>query len=138
MAQAFAFYTYDEAAGRVVYSAGTVQPKYFNNDDTFAFGFITPGDSWENRWRAGQNGLLGWSSSLSGSGTGAKSLGDELANSDAFAQCHVEKVFRNVCFRVPVDAADRAQVDSMVSSFRTSGFRLKQTFAEAAAYCMGD
>jgi len=138
MAQAFAFYTYDEAAGRVVYSAGTVQPKYFNNDDTFAFGFITPGDSWENRWRAGQNGLLGWSSSLAGSGTGAKSLGDELANSDAFAQCHVEKVFRNVCFRAPVDLADRTQVDSMVSSFRTSGFRLKQAFAEAAAYCKGD
>ena len=138
MAQAFAFYTYDETAGRIVYSAAAVQPKYFNNDDTFAFGFITPNDSWENRWRAGQNALLGWSASLPGSGTGAKSLGDELANSDAFAQCHVQKVFRNVCFRVPVDAADRAQVGAMVNSFRSSGFRLKQVFAEAAAYCMGD
>jgi hypothetical protein len=33
---------------------------------------------------------------------------------------------------------DRAAVNSMVSSFRSSGFRLKQVFAEAAAYCMGD
>jgi hypothetical protein len=138
MAQAFAFYTYDEGTGRIVYSAAQVQPKYFNNDTTFPFGFVTPNDSWENRWRVGQNALLGWSSSLPGNGSGAKSLGDELAGSGAFAQCHVEKVFRNVCFRAPVDAADRAQVTSMVSSFRTSGFRLKQVFAEAAAYCMGD
>jgi hypothetical protein len=138
MAQAFAFYTYDEAAGRIVYTAGAVQPKYFNNDDTFAFGFITPDDSWENRWRAGQNALLGWSASLPGSGSGAKSLGEELAASDAFAQCHVEKVFRNVCFRAPVDNADRTQVAAMVSSFRSGGYRVKQVFAEAAAYCMGD
>jgi hypothetical protein len=143
MAQAFAFYTYDETAGRIVYTAGTVQPKYFNNDDTFPFGFITPNDNWENRWRAGQNALLGWSGSLPGSGSGAKSLGEELAGSDVFAQCHVEKVFRNVCLRAPVDIAggvspDRAAVNSMVSSFRSSGFRLKQVFAEAAAYCMGD
>ena len=143
MAQAFAFYTYDEAAGRIVYTSGTVQPKYFNNDDTFPFGFVTPNENWENRWRAGQNALLGWSQSLPGSGSGAKSLGEELASSDAFAQCHVEKVFRNVCLRAPVDTAgavspDRAAVNSMVSSFRSSGFRLKQVFAEAAAYCMGD
>jgi hypothetical protein len=143
MAQAFAFYTYDETAGRIVYTSGAVQPKYFNNDDTFPFGFITPSENWENRWRAGQNALLGWSGSLPGSGSGAKSLGEELAGSDAFAQCHVEKVFRNVCLRAPVDAAgavspDRAAVNSMVSSFRASGFRLKQVFAEAAAYCKGD
>jgi hypothetical protein len=37
-----------------------------------------------------------------------------------------------------VDSFDRAQVAAMVSSFRTSGFRVKQVFAEAAAYCMGD
>ena len=44
MAQAFAYYTYDEAQGRMVYTGGNVQPKYFNNDTTFAFGFRTPDD----------------------------------------------------------------------------------------------
>ena len=67
MAQAFAYYTFDEAQGRMVYTGGNVQPKYFNNDTTFAFGFRTPDDAWENRWRAGQNSLLGWDSSLPGS-----------------------------------------------------------------------
>ena len=138
MAQAFAFYTYDEAQGRMVYTGGAVQPKYFNNDTTFAFGFRTPDDAWENRWRAGQNALLGWDSGLPGSGQGAKSLGQEFGASDAFATCQVEKVFRTVCLRTPQDAADRSQVASMTSSFRSSGYRLKQAFADAAEYCMGD
>jgi hypothetical protein len=138
MAQAYAFYTYDDVQGRLVYTAGTVQPKYFNNDTTFAPGFVTPDDRWENRWRSGHNALLGWDSSLPGSGSGAKSLGEEFGASDAFATCHVEKVFRTVCLRSPQDAADRSQIGSMMSSFRSSGYRLKQAFADAATYCMGD
>ena len=89
-----------------------MQPKYLINSDNFKPGFVTPNDSWENRWRLpGQNTLLGWSPSLPRcNGAGAKSLGQELANSDAFAQCQVEKVFRTVCFRSPSDAADRTRV----------------------------
>jgi hypothetical protein len=138
MAQAFAYYTYDEAQGRLVYTGGDVQPKYFNNDTTFAFGYRTPDDGWENRWRKGQNALLGWDPSLPGSGNGAKSLGEEFGASDAFAACQVEKVFRAVCLRAPQDAADRSQVASMASAFRAGGYRLKRPFADAAAYCMGD
>jgi hypothetical protein len=138
LAQAFAYYTFDPAQGRIQYTPGVVQPKYFNNDATFQFGFRTPNDNWSNYWRAGQNALLGWDTQLPGSGSGAKSMGQELANSTAFARCQVEKVFRNVCLRSPVDGTDRAQIDSMVSTFRSGGYRLKQVFAESAAYCMGD
>ena len=66
MAQAFAYYDFDngtaDAPGtmRLVYTPGTVQPKYFNNNTNFAPGFVTPDDHWENRWRKGQNSLLGW------------------------------------------------------------------------------
>jgi hypothetical protein len=137
MAQAFAYYTYDDTQGRLIYTAGSVQPKYSINADTFKHGFVTPDDSWENRWRGGQNALLGWDQALPGSGNGAKTLGQELGNSDAFAACQVEKVFRTVCLRSPVDTADRSQIGSMVSSFRASGYRLKQAFADAATYCMG-
>jgi hypothetical protein len=138
MAQAFAYYTYDDTQGRMVYTGGAVQPKYFNNDTTFAFGFRTPDDQWENRWRQGHNALLGWDPSLPGSGSGAKSLGEEFGASDAFASCQVEKVFRTVCLRPPENAADRNQVGAMTSAFRASGYRLKQVFADAATYCMGD
>jgi len=137
MAQAFAYYTFDDAQGRMVYTGGSVQEKYFHNDTTFAFGFRTPDDAWENRWRKGHNALLGWDPALPGTGNGAKSLGEEFAASDAFATCQVEKVFRTVCLRNPQDQADRDEVQSMAGSFRASGYRLKQAFADAATYCMG-
>jgi hypothetical protein len=138
MAQAFAYYDYDETAGRMLYTPGVVRPKYFNNKDTFPAGYSTPDDSWDNYWRKGQNSLLGWDGSLPGKGVGAKSLGRELARSDAFATCQVQKVFKNVCFRAPSDAQDRARVQSMTASFKANGYQLKRVFAEAATYCMGD
>lgn len=138
MTQAFAYYNFNPDSGSIEYTAGQVQPKYFNNADNFRPGFSTPDDSWDNYWRAGKNSLLGWDPNLGGSGSGAKSLGQELGNSDAFAECQATKVFEAVCFRGPVDGGDRAQIDSMVASLRGTNYKLKQTFAEAAVYCMGE
>jgi hypothetical protein len=138
LAQAFAYYDFDETSQRMVYSAGTVHPKYFNNDTTFPDGFVTPDDSWHNHWRQGQNSLIGWSSALPGQGNGAKSLGMELAGTDAFAQCQVQKVFKAVCLRDAVDQNDRDQIATMTTTFRNNNFNLKQVFAESAGYCMGN
>ncbi len=142
MAQAFAYYNYNETdaandVGQIEYTPGVVQPKYLINSDNFKPGFVTPNDNWENRWRQGNNQLLGWSSSLPGSGSGAKSMGMELANSDAFAQCQVEKVFKRVCFRAPSDTADRTEVTRIVGVFRSNNYSLKRVFQEAGVYCMG-
>jgi len=155
MAQAFAYYDFeydvmsdpDGEFGRIHYNGvgetdpvtGTrVESKYFNNALNFEQGFQTPDDAWDNYWRAGQNVLLGWDPALPGSGSGAKTMGRELAHSEAFAQCQVKKVFKNVCLRSPETSADRDQVDFMVSSLQSSGYNLKRTFAESAVYCMGD
>lgn len=137
MAQAFAYYNYDETAGALQYTAGSVQPKYFNNDLNFPQGFRTPNDEWDNYWRKGQNSYLGFDPALSGSGQGAKSLGEELGNSHAFAACQVKKAFRAVCLRDPENAADRNKVDEIVSTFRGTGYQMKQVFADAAVHCMG-
>ncbi len=138
LAGAFAYYNYNDATGNIEYTNGVVQPKYFNNEDNFPFGFVTTNDSWMNYWRSGQNQFLGWDPSLPGTGSGAKSLGMELGNSDAFANCQVRKVFRTVCLRDPEDLADRTQVATMVGTF-TAGdtYSMKRVFADAAVYCMG-
>ena len=137
MAQAFAYSNYDEAAGALQYTAGNVQPKYFNNDLNFPQGFATPNDNWDNYWRKGQNSYLGFDPALSGSGQGAKSLGEELGNSHAFAACQVKKAFRAVCLRDPEDATDRSKVDEIISTFRGTGYQMKQVFADSAVHCMG-
>jgi hypothetical protein len=155
LAQAFAYYDYSYNVdvdptgenGAITYNdSGTTDPvtgtrvtsKYFNNANNFEHGFQTPDDAWSNYWRAGQNAVIGWDTALPGSGNGAKSMGRELAQSQAFAQCQVEKVFENVCLRPPRDSADRSEVDAIVTSFQNNGHSLRRVFAETAAYCMGD
>ncbi|HEX2586337.1 MAG TPA: hypothetical protein VHL14_14510, partial [Steroidobacteraceae bacterium] len=110
MAQAFAYYNFDETQGKLVYAPGQVEAKYGINSDNFKPGYVTPDDHWDNRWREGPNKALGFSSSVQPSGNGASSLGVELGNSNAFAQCQVEKVFKAVCFRPPGNGADRGAV----------------------------
>jgi hypothetical protein len=138
MAQAFAYYNFNYVTGSIEYTPNAVQPKYFNNETTFADGFVTPDDSWSNYWREGQNALIGWSSGLPGSGNGARELGEELAGTQAFAQCQVQKVFNAVCLRDPVDQPDRDQITTMTSNFRNGNYNLRQVFAESAVYCMGN
>ncbi len=144
MAQAFAYYNFNnidptttDTTGQIVYTAGQVQPKYHINNTNFPQGFNTMDDSWNNRWRTGPNYVLGWSATLTGSGNGAKSLGQELESSAAFTSCQVTRVFKDVCLRAPNSAADFAQINSMISSFQAHNYSLRQVFAEGAAYCMG-
>ena len=137
LAQAFAYYNFDETSQRLQYTPGSVQPKYFINADTFKYGFVTPDDRWDNYWRSGQNALLGWDSNLPGAGFGAKSMGEELANSEAFGRCQVKKAFQAVCLHNPDDyAADRAAVDAITASFMTTdNYNMKTVFAKVADHC---
>lgn len=162
LAQAFAYYDFpypneDEAPGlalelrkdqgQLVYTPGSVQGKYLINSATFPTGYITPSDQWTNYWRLGDNSArVGWRNSASDSdgvnlainsayseGAGAASLGRELANTDAFSQCQVKKVFRTVCVREP-GVPDTAAFSGFVNSFNTT-HNIKGVFAEVAAYC---
>ena len=65
-------------------------------------------------------------------------LGEELANSEAFAMCQAQKTFRAVCLRGPTSPADVSQLEAMSSNFRSDGYQLKSLFADAAVYCMGE
>jgi hypothetical protein len=153
MAQAFAYYNFsypasevgatDFPTGQIVYTAGQTQPKYHINNTNFPQGFNTPDDSWNNRWRTGPNANLGWSAS-GGSGQGAQSLGVELESSAAFASCQVTRVFKTVCYRAPATSSlespsgDLQQINTMISSFQTNGYSLRQVFIDAAVYCKGN
>tara|TARA_R110000751_G_scaffold116604_2_gene216346 strand:+ start:112986 stop:114218 length:1233 start_codon:yes stop_codon:yes gene_type:complete len=155
LAQAFAYYNYEyniendpdgeqgalqyNQSGQIDADTGTrVQGKYHINGNNFPYGFITNNDDWNNYWRQGLNKNLGWDESLPASGSGAKSMGQELANSQQFATCQVTKVFKNICLRSPQDAADRAQISSITNTFTSTGYNIKQVFADSADYCKGE
>lgn len=155
LAQAFAYYDYqfdintdpNAARGAINYNAnGNIDPlsnsrvkaKYLINASHFPYGFVTPNDQWQNYWREGINQKLGWDPSLSGKGAGMKSFGQEIANSQTFAQCQVKKVFENVCLRQAESNADLAQINNITESFKQNSYQLKRVFAEVGAYCMGE
>lgn len=143
MSGAFAYYEYEHDPdndpagndGRLIYTPGEVQAKFFSNANTFPGGYVTTNDSWINYWRSGPIAVLGWNGSQS-QGQGAKSLGVEVAASRAFAQCQVEKVFQQVCFHPAGSPQDRAEIDRIANAF-TSSYSMKGVFAEVASYCKG-
>lgn len=130
--------------------------KYLINANSFPEGYITRDDSWENYWRVGKNADLGWGmNTLSApreggqppnvtdtnnggnynSGNGPVSLGQEVASSEAFAVCQVERVYKHVCLQDPISAHQAALV--AIKNTFANGFNMKQVFVETAALCMG-
>ena len=114
-----------DTMGTVVYTAGEVQPKYFINSTNFPRIFLVTMDDWNNHWRTGPNSILGWSASLPGSGNGAKTPGLELESSAAFANCQVTRVFKDARLRAPNSQNDFNQINSMISSFQSNGYKLR-------------
>ncbi len=133
---AYAYFDWegDQDTGRVEYTRGQVQDKYLANGNTFPAGYVTRDDRWENRWITGSHSILGWRSA-SIRGFGPQSMGEQLAESEAFSRCQVNKVFEQVCFRPPSDLDDRTQVEDIREDFETNGYDLIDVFADVATYC---
>ncbi|MCP4300166.1 MAG: hypothetical protein GY783_06260, partial [Gammaproteobacteria bacterium] len=160
MAGAFAYYEWNYPANNIPggfldYTPGAVSLKHNINASNFEHGYVTDDNSWINYWRNGPNSTLGnrpgdtdsgWGhpaetldSKGNATGNGAKSLGIELANNKAFAQCQVDKVFKAVCLRdANVFKADRDARDAFVTSFRGGGYKMREVFTNAAAHCRAE
>lgn len=155
LAQAFAYYDFEYNAdndlagnngqlhfnrdGMIDEATQTrVKAKYHFNNTTFSPGFITPDNAWRNYWRVGANARLGWDTALPGSGFGAKSMGQELAYSEAFASCQAQKVFKAMCFRQPANTDDWSHISAMLKNFKAKSYSAKELFADAAVYCVGE
>jgi hypothetical protein len=149
MAGAFAYYewnyTTDKTDGNLMFTDGAVSAKHLINSNNFAPGYQITDDSWVNYWRNGQNWRLGWGTAVNPdargneTGNGAKSLGQELANSNAFAQCQVDKVFEAVCLRGPGEffGQDRTVRNNIVTAFKTT-YNMRNAFTDVAAHCKGN
>ena len=159
-------YSNNISNGSLVYGGiGTSHPKFDPvtgvslkhniNVNNFEHGYITTSDRWINYWRNGPNSVLGnrpgdggigWlgpnsnpDSKGNATGSGAKSLGIELANSKAFAQCQVDKVFKAICLRDPnVFKVDRDARNDYVGNFTSANYNMRGVFTDVAAYCKGD
>ena len=151
LAGAYAYYEWvedpDGTNGHITYSTSIVHDlnvdppikhKYLINAANFPDGYITTDDSWKNYWREGPNSQLGWKTTLPASGNGINSMNNEIANSEAFAQCQVEKVYTHVCMESPI-SEHATDIQNITTNF--SGvyhYSLKNVFAATAALCSGN
>jgi hypothetical protein len=136
LAGAFAYFEWDAALMRVVFTRNQVANKFLINSTVFPYGYVTTDDGWANYWRSGPNAALGWRAASSGNGP--KSLGQEVAMSRAFSECQVQKVFQHICLRPPSNPAERAEVSRIADVFEAQNYSMQRIFAEVAVYCMGN
>jgi hypothetical protein len=71
-------------------------------------------------------------------GSDLKSLGLALAQTRAFSECQVERVFRQICYREPESAADLHAVEQITDVFEHSNRSMKRVYAHTAAYCLAE
>lgn len=111
-----------------------VTPKHRINPNNFPYGYVISDDSWINYWRTGVNANLGWASNAPQqptTGSGMSSLGQELANTTAFARCQVIKVYRQVCLNDP----NESTLSTITGQFVAGNYDMRIPFRRAALDC---
>ncbi len=131
---AFAYFDWDGT--QITHNVNQVSPK-INANVLFTDGNVVTDDSWLNLWATGQNSVVGWRGTASG--TGARSLGRYLARSQAFSQCMAEKVFKLVCVKEPQSASDIAAVQSYAGEFEQNDlYNMKNLISKTSTLCLGE
>jgi hypothetical protein len=72
-----------------------------------------------NNFIANGNSNLGWDANTPLNGNGINSLGNMLANSQAFNSCMAQRTFQAVCKRAP-GSSDQADLTNIANDFKTS------------------
>jgi hypothetical protein len=104
-----------------------VVAKYNRNADVFPGGHVTTDNSWQNFARSPDNQqLFGWRAGADG-GQGVNSLGQAVANSKAFSQCMVKKVYREICNR-ETSVFEIPMIESLSNEFEQEGYQIKPLF----------
>ena len=119
-----------------------VVPKYRQNFSNFPYGYFATDDSWINYWRTGPNAKLGWANNSpqqpvrndpNNTSLGSMAqLGQELADTTAFARCQVIKTYRHVCFNDPSEST----LQTIVNDFTAGNkYNMLTVFSDAAIDC---
>ena len=133
LAGAFAYLDYNDDDG-LIFNPLAVGQKFNRNEHEFPYGYITHDDSWKNLWVHGPNHVLGWKGQTEGSGV--KSYGYMLSQSQQFARCSVTQVLSTVCQLEEGAAETQSLIDQLSLSF-AKDYNLKRVFAQAALACRG-
>jgi hypothetical protein len=116
----------------LLYSPGTVRPKYNINSTVYPAGAVPSDDSWVNYANQNSNAKIGWNSALSG--RGPRAFGEMIAMSDAYPACMAKRVMERMCRRPADPTFDAQAVSELAQDFKANGYHLKRLFQKAAVH----
>lgn len=134
--KAFAFH--DFVNGSPTYASGSVVQKV-NRNVEFAGGAIVSDDTWYNFATDNSNqAYFKWEASVGTQGTGAKGLGNLIAQAGAFSECAVEQVWEVVC-KKPGRQIPAVLKTQLADRFVMNNHKLKDLFIDVAIRreCLG-
>lgn len=132
------FYSNGEGANATPRDANGVVNKMTRNSHIFPAGYKVVDSTWKNFAKSPANQkLFGWRE-FSDSGSGVHQLGKIVANSKAFSQCMVKRVFKQLCKR-DVAVFEQDMVEQMAKGFEADQYKLKGLFERVAirSECLG-
>jgi hypothetical protein len=130
---AFAFWNFDAETGALQHTPGQVHPKFLQNSETFPQGYVTTADTWINLWSEGTNAKMGWKGDQTGKGI--NSFGRLLASTDEFNRCMAKRVYARACIKSYDLVNDPKLISELADGFKSSGFKMKNLWAEAVLKC---
>ena len=122
-----AFAKVDFVGGALTFITEGVAAKMNNNPHFYPEGYVTTDDSWTNLIT---HMPYGWRAPMAG--RGLHTYAELLAQSRAFGQCMVSKVFKEVCGRV-IETDAPQLVGPLTDGFEQSTYDLKKLFATVAS-----
>lgn len=111
------------------FDANGVALKMNRNGTVFAPGFVTVNNAWTNLFK--DSPALGFSENSPESGVGIASMASIFAESKAFSECMVKRVFKTICSR-EVSTSEASLVSLLADGFRQEGYKMKDLFESVA------
>lgn len=125
-----AFAHFDFQAPTFYFSNNWIAPKYNQNKNVYPQGFATKDSTWINLLTTpAHQEMFGWRSP--DEGVGINDFGALLANSRAFSECMVKRVFKKVC-RQNLGPAQEDFLKAYSTQFEADHYDLRKLFERVA------
>ena len=116
-----------------------MQPKYLINSDNFKSGYVTTDDHWDNYYRQGANQVLGFDARAARHGQRRQvAWARSWRTATASRSARWRRCSRRCACAIRAMPRIAPRCSTIKATFKSTGYKMKQVFADAAIYCMGN
>ncbi|OQW52130.1 MAG: hypothetical protein A4S09_08960 [Proteobacteria bacterium SG_bin7] len=124
-----AFAKFDFTDGSIQFKKNGVMEKMNQHAEVYPEGYVTTDDSWENMLHYNPSISFGWRSPMKGQGI--KQFAEMLAQSKAYSQCLVKKVYQEICGTSILETAPEL-LEPLRTKFESNGYKIRSLISNIA------